>query len=142
MFIYTGKNSCPYCSVSSGRKEVNTAGILYIKKQKEFKKKSERNSTLLFGFFSSSFLCPILISDMLQVINMKGNSQGKDLLRLVLFPCKKYFKLRTDPAQFISRESLLNNITLFFSCVWWFRLQLFENRKRHTSKCYFIMNTS
>lgn len=29
-----------------------------------------------------------------------------------------------------------------FFCAWWFRLQLFENRKMHTSKCgcYFIMN--
>lgn len=51
---------------------------------------------------------------MLQVINMKGNSQGKDLLKLVLFPCKTYIKLWTDPAQIISREPLLNNITLFF----------------------------
>lgn len=77
-------------------------------------KESERNPTLLFGFYSSSFLCLILISDMLQVINIKGNSQGKDLLKLVLFPCRTYIKLWTDPAQIISREPLLNNITLFF----------------------------
>lgn len=113
------------------------------KETKRIKKISERNPTLFFGFYSSSFLCPILISDMLKVINIQENSQSKELLKLVLFPFKTYIKLRTEPGQIISRESLLNNITLFFS-VWWFRLQLFQNRTRRTSKygCYFILNTS
>lgn len=51
---------------------------------------------------------------MLKVINIQENSQSKELLKLVLFPFKTYIKLRTEPGQIISRESLLN-ITLFFS---------------------------
>lgn len=143
MFIYTGKNSCPCCTLSSGRREINTLAFFTYRNKKNNKKNLKETPRFSLAFFSSSFLCPILISDTLQVINIKGNSQGKDLLELVLFPCKTYIKLWTDPAQFISRESLLNDITLFF-CVWWFILQLFENRKRHSSKCgcYFIMNTS
>lgn len=85
------------------------------KETKRIKKISERNPTLFFGFYSSSFLCPVLISDMLKVINIQENSQSKDLLKLVLFPFKTYIKLWTEPGQIISRESLLNNITLFFS---------------------------
>lgn len=52
---------------------------------------------------------------MLKVINIQENSKSKELLKLVLFPFKTYIKLWTEPGQIISRESLLNNITLFFS---------------------------
>lgn len=75
VYLYR-KSLDPTAHVPSRRKKVNMAGVLYRKKQKRVKN-SEINPTLLFGVHSSSFLCPILVSDIIKAINIQGKSQGK-----------------------------------------------------------------
>lgn len=122
VYLYR-KSLDPTAHVPSRRKKVNMAGILYTKKQKMSKKILKKNPTLLFGVHSSSFLCPILVSGIIKVINIQGKSQGKCdrlIAETCWSQCYSVLKLTSSCGMALDRlspESLCRTTSCFFLCL-------------------------
>lgn len=74
--LFIQEKSWPYCTCSLQEKE-SKHGWCSLQKETKKSKKFWNDPTLLFGVHSSSFLCPILVSDIIKAINIQGKSQGK-----------------------------------------------------------------